>query len=65
MDGIGGKENIANHLGEKYEQLYNFNDISTQILQFVRDLNVKCDDISEIELVTPETVYQAIKLLWV
>ena len=60
MDGIGGKENIANHLGEKYEQLYNLNDTSAQTLQCVHDLNVNCDDISEIELVTPEIVYQAI-----
>ena len=60
MDGIGGKENIANHFGEKYEQLYDFSDTSAQTLQLVNDLSVKCDDISEIELVTPEIVYQAI-----
>ena len=60
MDGKGGRVNIANHFAQKYEQLYNINNTSAETHQFVNDLNINCDDFSEIDLVTPDIVYQAI-----
>ena len=64
MDGHVGKENIANHFASKYSDLYNPNNNSlNDVNQVISDLNITVDDMSDVGLVTPEIVYQAISCI--
>ena len=60
IDGKFDSINIANHFADKYSELYNRNN-STDDLNVVLDsLNVGVNSMADIELVTPQLVYQAI-----
>lgn len=62
MDGYSGSINIANNFGSKYSQLYSKNNSDEQMKDFLFDLNnnIGLQNLSELEKVTPEIVYQAI-----
>ena len=63
MDGHIGKVNIADHFGSKYSDLYNSNESLDETDRFIHDLNINVDKLAEVDLVTPEVVYQAISCI--
>ena len=63
IDGHVGKENIANHFASKYSDLYNSNESLEETNNFLHGLNISVDDLSDVDLVTPAVVYQAISCI--
>ena len=63
MDGHTGSENIANHFASKYSELYNSNDSQADTNNLLNDLNIDINTLSDIDLVTPQVVYQAISCI--
>ena len=63
MDGHIGKVNIADHFASKYSDLYNSNESLDETDRFIHDLNINVDNLAEVDLVTPEVVYQAISCI--
>ena len=63
IDGHVGKENIANHFASKYSDLYNSNESLEETNNFLHGLNINVDNLSEVDLVTPAVVYQAISCI--
>ena len=63
IDGHVGKVNIANHFASKYAALYNSHESSEETGKVVDDLNISANNITEVDLVTPEIVYQAISCI--
>ena len=60
IDGRVGKDNIANYLAQKYSTLYNSSNSNVETMKLVDDLNISQNDLCDVELVTPDIVYQAI-----
>ena len=63
MDGHVGKENISNHFASNYSDLYNSNSSLNEVNNVLSDLNINLCDMSDVALVTPEVVYQAISCI--
>ena len=63
IDGHVGSSNIANHFASKYATLYNSNESSEETGKVVSDLNISAKNMDEVDLVTPEIVYQAISCI--
>ena len=63
IDGHVGKVNIANHFASKYAALYNSHESSEETGKVVDDLNISANNMTEVDLVTPEIVYQAISCI--
>ena len=63
IDGHFGKVNIANHFASNYSKLYNSNESFDKTQKIVQDLNISADNMSEVDLVSPEIVYQAISCI--
>ena len=60
MDGKVGSENIADHFASKYFDLYNMNESLADTNALLNSLNFSYNDMSDVEKVSPEIVYQAI-----
>ena len=62
IDGHSGSENIANHFSTIYSKLYSKNKSDQEMKDFLIDLNsnIGLQNLSEVENVTPQVVYQAI-----
>ena len=62
IDGKTGKKSIADHFGSIYSDLYSRNKSEFEMNVFLQNVNNSIDinNLSEIEQVTPEIVYQAI-----
>ena len=60
MDGKVGNKEIADHFASKYSDIYNKNEslIDTNIM--LDSLDIGASDMSDVEIVSPEIVYQAI-----
>ena len=63
MDGHVGKENVANHFASKYSDLYNSSESLEETNRFLHNLDINVDNMAEVDLVTPEVVYQAISCI--
>ena len=63
MDGKVGSENIADHFASKYFDLYNMNESLGDTNIFLDSLNFSYNDMSDVEKVSPEIVYQAISCI--
>ena len=60
MDGKVGTENIADHFASKYFDIYNMNESLADTNKLLDSLNFSNSDMSDVEKVSPEIVYQAI-----
>ena len=63
IDGICEPVNIANHFADIYSDLYNRNNSSDNLKVVLDRLNVNVNSMTDVELVTPQLVYQAISKL--
>ena len=63
IDGHSGKANIANHFASKYSDLYNSNESLAETNTFLDGLNITDSDLYDVDLVSPEVVYQAISCI--
>ena len=63
IDGKCGPVNIANHFADIYSELYNTNNSSDDLKVVLDSLNVNVNSMADVELVTPQLVYQAISNL--
>ena len=60
MDGQVGNDNIANHFADKYCNLYNLNESLSDTNELLDSLNINHNNMADVNLVSPEIVYQAI-----
>ena len=63
IDGKFDPTNIANHFADIYSELYNRNNSSGDLEVVLDSLNVNMNSMDDVELVTPQLVYQAISKL--
>ena len=63
IDGQVGNENISNHFASKYSEIYNTNETVAETDLLLNNLNISDNDMSIVELVSPQIVYQAISCI--
>ena len=60
IDGKVGSENISDHFASKYSEIYNKNDSLLETNVLLDSLDISVSDMSDVDLVSPEIVFQAI-----
>ena len=60
IDDFSDHQDIANHFSTKYSHLYNKNGTSADLNILLDNLNINVDSMSDVDLVSPELVFQAI-----